>query len=559
MNTTVSLSTFFFQILITTFFLASSGFIFRKIVINSNHQFKFEEDGLFGFIIIGFLSVILNFFLPLSLLLNTIIFILILVLSFFLGLFSQLNKNLLKKIFITSLIGFFLIIYSNVNRPDAWLYHLPYSKIINEHKIIIGIANLHARFAHISIFQYISSFFNNYFLFKNGILIPIALVASFFFMFAYKEFIKNFKLKTYRIYSYLVFLLLVFSLYAFNRYGEYGNDAQAHLYYFLFFIILLKSIIKKNYNEVTIIELFFLSLFLFFIKPTFVLVSLIPLILFIKNKKKIRIYKSLSFIIYSTFLTLWLIKNILTNGCLIYPLNITCNEKFFWKTYDIQINSTENEAWSKGWPDFNSNKEITQLEYSKNFNWLETWLENHFQFIAKKVIPIVVFLLLNFLILYFTKSLRKNLYDNTYVYIFLFTLFFLLVWFVKFPLYRLGISQIFIFLVFLSYLLFIQHINTDKLLIFFKPLRFFLYFVIFVVISKNLLRINENLNNSILPSVYFSNKTNVTKVYNEKNIFTHYKPAENNLCGYVESPCSHLSKNLSLTKYLGFTIYYKEK
>ena len=194
MNTTVSLSTFFFQILITTFFLASSGFIFRKIVINSNHQFKFEEDGLFGFIIIGFLSVILNFFLPLSLLLNTIIFILILVLSFFLGLFSQLNKNLLKKIFITSLIGFFLIIYSNVNRPDAWLYHLPYSKIINEHKIIIGIANLHARFAHISIFQYISSFFNNYFLFKNGILIPIALVASFFFMFAYKEFIKNFKL-----------------------------------------------------------------------------------------------------------------------------------------------------------------------------------------------------------------------------------------------------------------------------------------------------------------------------------------------------------------------------
>ena len=558
MNTTLSLSIFFFQISITTFFLASSGFLFRKIVINSNHQFKFEEDGLFGFILIGFLSVLFNFFLPLNSLLNSIIFLAVLILSFFFGIVSKLNKKLLKKILITSLIAFLLIIYSNVNRPDAWLYHLPYSKIINEHKIIIGIANVHSRFAHISIFQYISSFFNNYFLFKNGVLIPIALVASFFFMFAYKEFAKNFKLKPYRIYSYVVFLLLVFSLYAFNRYSEYGNDAQAHLFYFLFFILLLKSTIKENYNEVVVIELFFLSLFLFLIKPTFVLVSLIPFILFLKNKKKDKIYKSISFLIYCSFLTIWLIKNILTNGCLIYPLNITCSEKFFWKTYDIQINASENEAWSKGWPDFNSDNEINQLEYSKNFNWVETWLENHFLFIIKKIIPIVIFLLLNFLILYFTKSLKKNLYDKTYFYIFLFTVFFLLVWFIKFPLYRLGISQIFTFLLLLSYLLFIQFINTDKLLTYFKPLKFFLLFILFIVISKNLLRINDNSDNSILPSVYFSNETNVTKIYNDKNIFTHYKPPLNNLCGYLMSPCTHLSKKISVTNYWSYTIYYKE-
>ena len=132
MNTTLSLSIFFFQISITTFFLASSGFLFRKIVINSNHQFKFEEDGLFGFILIGFLSVLFNFILPLNSLLNSIIFLAVLILSFFFGLVSNLNKKLLKKILITSLIAFLLIIYSNVNRPDAWLYHLPYSKILTK-------------------------------------------------------------------------------------------------------------------------------------------------------------------------------------------------------------------------------------------------------------------------------------------------------------------------------------------------------------------------------------------------------------------------------------------
>ena len=68
--------------------------------------------------------------------------------------FLKINKNdLLKKLLIISLISFLLVIYSTVNRPDAWLYHLPYSKIINEHKIIIGVANIHERFAHISIFN----------------------------------------------------------------------------------------------------------------------------------------------------------------------------------------------------------------------------------------------------------------------------------------------------------------------------------------------------------------------------------------------------------------------
>ena len=68
-------------------------------------------------------------------------------------------KRNIKKSFIVTCISFLIIIYSTVNRPDAWLYHLPYSNILNEHKIILGVANIHDRFAHISIFQYISSFF----------------------------------------------------------------------------------------------------------------------------------------------------------------------------------------------------------------------------------------------------------------------------------------------------------------------------------------------------------------------------------------------------------------
>ena len=70
---------------------------------------------------------------------------------------------------------FLLICCSTVNRPDAGLYHL-YTSIINENKIIFGITNLHFRFGHVSIIQYLSSAFNNYILPIEAITIPIALI-----------------------------------------------------------------------------------------------------------------------------------------------------------------------------------------------------------------------------------------------------------------------------------------------------------------------------------------------------------------------------------------------
>ena len=58
---------------------------------------------------------------------------------------------------------FIIITFSNINRPDAGLYHLPFVKILNENKLIFGLTNLHYRFGHTSIFQYISALHVNFF------------------------------------------------------------------------------------------------------------------------------------------------------------------------------------------------------------------------------------------------------------------------------------------------------------------------------------------------------------------------------------------------------------
>ena len=151
----------FIQISIACLFFSLSGFLLKYAIFKKKDINEFNENGLFGFILIGFISLLLNFFFPLNLLVNNIVFIIVFILAFKLNFFNQNFFKLLKNIFFVSIIAYIFLIYSNVNRPDAFSYHLPYSQILNEHKVIIGLSNLHFRFGHISIFQYISSFFVN--------------------------------------------------------------------------------------------------------------------------------------------------------------------------------------------------------------------------------------------------------------------------------------------------------------------------------------------------------------------------------------------------------------
>ena len=545
----------FLQIFILAVFLSLSGFVFRKCIINFNHLTRFEEDGFYGFLLIGFVSVFLNFFIPLNLIYNSIFFLIIILVGIYLGFFNLNKKEIIKKGLIISVISFLILIYSNVNRPDAWLYHLPYSSIINDHKIFLGVANIHERFAHISIFQYISSFFYNYFFFQNGILIPISLVASFFFVFVYVEFKKYFFLTKTLKYSYINFLILILSLYSFNRYSEYGNDAQSHFYYFFFTILLFKYLLVKK-DTYAIKELFFLSLFVFLTKPTFIFILLIPFFLFLNLIKKEKFIKSTSFLFYSFFFTLWIIKNILTTGCLIYPLSFTCSSSILWKTSNLNQNVIVNEAWSKGWPDQETNI-LKKSEFIKDFNWVETWLNNHFIFILEKILPVLIFFIINFLIFYFTKSLKKNSYNKNIVYLFIFSFCFLLLWFVKFPVYRLGISQIYVFIILSFYLIYIQNLNSIKLSLSYKYFKYFVILVVVIVLSKNFVRINDNKFNPLMPNIYYNDKKNdaIKQIYNSKNIFTHYTTINGDLCGYSKSPCTHIDRNFLIKEYFGYKIY----
>jgi hypothetical protein len=548
---------FFFQILLICFFLSLCGFLLKKLILDQSDYKNFEENGLFGFIFVGFIALVINFFLPLERTLTSILLILIFIVATKLNFFDQNKKKLFKYTFNVSLITYIILIYSRVNTPDALLYHLPYSKIINEHKIIIGVSNIHGRFGHISIFQYIASFFNNYLFQVNGVLIPIGALTSYFFIYCFKEFKKNFQKNKLLIRSYFIFLILIFSLYSFNRYSGYGNDSQAHIYYFLFILYLLNYLVIQK-SLINLKKLSLICLFIFLIKPFYIIVTIIPLILFIRITNKTIFLRS-SFTIFSLSLILmWIIKNFLTTGCLIYPILETCNNNIIWFDPVSTFNaSLEGEAWSKDYPNRLIKNENYE-QYIDNFSWISVWLKNHFLVIKEKFIPIIIFILFNLLFLYFKKCFTKNNQNNYKVYllILIMNLFFSILWFLKFPVYRFGLSFIYSTLIFFFYFVCLRYVNLKKLYNFYSVFIFTIILISVGAISKNIIRISNNHNQSISPSVYDPlDMGRYEQIYNNRGTFTHYY--KDTACGYSLSPCSSEINEIKKKKYFNYQIYYK--
>ena len=231
------------------------------------------------------------------------------------------QKKLLKKIFLYSIIialtCSILLIYENTYRPDAGLYHLPYISYLNNEKIIIGLSNIHFRYAHTSIIQYLSALNNNWIFSDKGIVLPIAVIYSSFLFYLIYE-MKNTKDKNILVFNFLLFSFLCLKI---NRYSDFGNDAPAHIYYFFLTSLALKY--YSNINQIKMGEIITISSFIVFNKITLFLGGLITFI-FLFFKRKIYYFKIKPIIFVFIFTIAFFLKNFLVSGCIAFPIDMTC-------------------------------------------------------------------------------------------------------------------------------------------------------------------------------------------------------------------------------------------
>ena len=540
---------------ISSIYFILLGYLSCRVLLNENIKIKknYYELALIGIITGSILPFLLNFFINLNRYLNDLLFILPFVAVFF---SNKIKKELdfHKIIYISliiALISTILISYDNVYRPDAGSYHLPFVSILNDNKIIIGLSNLHFRFGHISIIQYLSASFNNHIFFNNGILIPLALIFSFFTLYL----LKYFSSEKSNINILIVFIFLIFIFFRMNRYSSFGNDAPAH-FYFLYLIILslnYKENIKNYYTFFNKLSL--VSIFIFFNKITMLLAFIVPLY-FIFNKKFLKIYKNKVFILIIFIFFSWIGKNILISGCAAFPLEQTCfkNLEWFDKSETRRSNAIsgriENEAWTKN---VTGQSEKGFEEYISTFEWVSTWKENHGKKIVKKITPFIIFIiLLTAYLLFIGKSNKTKLFkkENSFLhFLIILNLLGSILWFIKFPVFRYGYGYLIGLFAILYSLILLNFIKIDYADLRKKSQIIFCIFFI-ALLGKHTFRIYENFNvkSSPWPNIYSDKKINtiyrnIPNYKNEELIF--YTP-ELPMCYYSDlTPCTNMTHEVN--------------
>lgn len=529
---------------LTTFFLFSYGFIFNKFIFKFKIE-NYSEIIFIGIIILIFIALITNFISSLNPFFNSTLFFLSLILFFFIREIDL--PALFKNLFIISTIGFVTFLLDSSNRPDAGLYHLPFISMLNDDKIILGSVNLHFRFGHVSSLQYLSSLFNNFLFKDNGILIPLTIIYASSILFFFEEFKKYPENNSIKLFS---FFSIIFILTSMNRYSEFGNDDPAVFFYLITTFYFLSNYIPKFNNPSKVFsKILLFSSLTFLTKQFYALIIFFPIYYFIKHYKNIKLINKTN--IFSFLLVgFWLIKNLLTTACIIYPINFTCIKSLPWSTHDTNyspnIVSISSEAWAKAFPD-RINLDRNEFEHLSDNQWISGWLDNHLQIIINNLIPLLI---VSFIILLFNFKKFKNNIINSNVLntIFYSNLIFSIFWFLKFPTYRYGAGYLGILIIALILIIY-EKINFKKG--FNKTLLSLLIITSLVILLKNFNRIIKNYNNNYVDYPWpkknsftseNSKNTNIPVFQDDEIVYYYSHPYY--ICMYSKSPCTHFRNSI---------------
>ena len=538
----------FLSILFTNLYIFLYGKFFNSLLYKK--EYSKAEIGVLGCILVSFIALLINFFLPLNKFINTGISILPLLLLF--------KKNYLVKkdflfLLISSFFVFILLAYAKINTPDAGLYHLPFTQTLNENKLIIGLSNVHSRFGHTSIIQYLNAINFNLITGVNGILIPVASLAVFIFLYFVNDLIVYIKNKdNLELNNLFSLFVIIYISYKINRYSGFGNDATAHLLFFY----LISMFLKFNFSYKNLHKLSLISIYIIQNKITLMFSLFYPLFFFLFFKiKNLKILFSFPIL----FFLVWILKNVLTTGCIVYPIEKLCFKNLEWTNKEQIIEQNIlGEAWSKGWPD-RTNLEIEKKFFIKNFNWFEAWSSIHLKYILKIILPYIFFLILIILFINFYKTREFNKYKiNRSIRIKLIflisTLFISNIFFLyKFPLYRYGYSYIISIIILLSTLFIFKY---NKIIIK-KIFIFLLILCLTIYVAKQISRVLNSKTNNIWPNIYsFGVKKNEQIPVEKISIGTFKIYFKDKECMYNEknlSPCTHsYEKNIILKKKYGY-------
>ena len=568
------------MILSLTLFVVTSAIIVFSTIgygVLTLRFLKFEKlnlnYGLLGILGLFSLSVIASYthlFLPHNYTHNIII---ILIGLFF---FSKIEDKDLKQLKLLSTVFIFLFISILISKTneDFGYYHLPNSIQFAQQKLQFGLGNLNHGFKHISsIFQLMSLHYLPFFKY-NLFNLTNFLFLFFFLIFALKQKTNHTSLSSNISKILLCFFIILFVA-KFSRIAEYGSDisAQIIIAIFLFYLIeiIFNNKLSEKYLSYYLNLLLILITFSISLKFIFIIYSILfffVFYIFIQKKIFLKIINFKTLFLPTISISIFILLNFTSTGCLIYPIEKLCFSKTFEWALDYETIKYLNfhyELWAKAGKGPNFSVEDPS-SYLISLNWVNNWYTKYF------VGKFSDFLLVSFLILLiFSLVFFKNFHNfqfkfkkyNLSYFIFYFGLLtILVVWFLNFPTLRYaGFIIVFTVIIF-PFIVIVDKaidlslkINLRKLSII-----FLISYSIFLV--KNIQRINNELKLSIEDHHNFKNFPfywikNVNS--KEIDIGGHKVYLVEGVCWNTKSTCVRSVNNLNIMKKNNYIFYSKKK
>ena len=301
--------------------------------------------------------------------------------------------------------------------------------------------------------------------------------------------------------------------------------------------------IKNNIFQ----KIFIFSFFSVLIKLSNLLILLLPAFIFFKNDIKL-FSRSLIFVIF--FTGVWTIQQFIYTGCFLFPLLPSCFDVSWFNMNPVLDLLNHTKGINKSFAQYQG--ELSEFEYSKNFNWVLTWLNrNKIEMLEHLLTFIIIFLILFFFSLkkQNTQSINFSL-TNSYLILLSITFFQILFWFNSSPVIRFGFHYILLFLFFLLSLTF----NKSLLKNFnYKYIIILIYVGLALNIQKNLFRVYNDIikDNTFFytyPKIFFKNeyisdkKININYLIKDQSIY----------CWDTPSLCLAGNQNLAINRVNGY-------
>ncbi len=400
-------------------------------------------NGLLGLFFLGMIGVIFNFFSSLT----SIFFLLTIGVFTVMGAFVFVkNGNCFTKIecYCFLAISLTLAFFASSLPPgyDGGLYHLPHQLWLRSNSIVIGLANLHGRFGFGSLYEYISA---PLWITKNNFILLSYLQTSyivFFTLFLVEQ--SRHSQGTHQV----LLLSIVINILIFHGYMNIAytyTDLPAGLSFVVAFLYGHWLLYRNNpvqSNEWSIFTILVLAA-IFYKVSSITIIIWVAFVLFYRILQKRDRMKdcAIGLGIPIVFVLIWLLKNLITTGCLCYPMSSSC----FDLSWSAKTNAINDAKWITAW----ARHPGSGLSSLQDISWFSKWWLPHYKLFLKKFAFTGILLGALYAVLAVKEKLLSiKLFDIRYLGAISFVILSFALWFWKAPTPRFGIG---VFILFFRY------------------------------------------------------------------------------------------------------------